>query len=330
MTEIRKAFFKAAKPRQKDRDILEVILQERPELRGQNPRCASEGNYGYAFIFNHEVVKAPKNLDCYGDDEIVGAFQKEIKIQQLLAGQNLPVPHVTCTGQKAFFFGMQKINGLSLKDALSGVYVKLSKRQRKNIIHGIASFKAALEKADLGALLPPKDDFALTPEELLLAREGLSAPVVQKILAAQAPDFSLALQKFLDDYPSRQPGIIHGDLHGGNILFDPKTGQISAFLDFGRVKRTIIPDAEFLHLQECYGPAFALAVQDAYQKITGKEVQAGSYLCLKALDMLAARTNIARREKAEDAGNILKAAAEGLVSKYHYGAYRTALMKKPY
>jgi serine/threonine protein kinase len=325
MTDIRKAFFKAAAPRKKDRDILEVILQERPDLRKERPFCANNGNFGYAFIFNNEVFKAPKDLDYRSDDEIVENFQKEIKIQQALAAQNFPVPQITYAGKKAFFFGMQKINGLSLKDALSGVYVKLSERQRKYIILGIASFKAKLEKADLGAILPSEDAFALSPGDLLLAREGLSTPVVQKILTEQAPDFLPALQKFLDDYPSRQPGIIHGDLHGGNILFNPKTGKISGFLDFERVKRTIITDAEFLHLQESYDPAFALAVQSAYQNITGKDVQAGSYLCLKALDMLAARTAFARRENAEEAEQELKSTAQCLVSKHHYGAYRTAL-----
>lgn len=327
MTEFRKAFLKAAAREQEERDILDIILEERPDLRNEKPFCTPEGNYGYAFIFNNEVIKAPKNLNCYGDDEIVEAFQREMKIQQALAAQGLPVPKITYTGQSAFFFGMEKINGLPLKDALSGVYVRLTRPQRRNIIRGIASFKAQLEKADLGALLPSDDAFALTPEELLLAREGLSDPVVQKILAAQAPDFLKALQKSLDDYPSRTSGIIHGDLHGGNILFDPKTGKISAFLDFGRVKRTVVPDAEFLSLEECYDPGFALAVQKAYQKLTGKEVQSGSYRCLKALDMLAARVGMARREKGEAAGNILRAAAECLASKYHYGVYRTALMK---
>lgn len=327
MTDIRKAFFKAATPRQKDRDILEVILQERPDLRKEKPFCAPEGNFGYAFIFNNEVFKAPKDLDNRSDDEIVENFQKEIKIQQALAAQNFLVPRITCTGKKAFFFGMQKINGLSLKDALSGVYITLSEQQRQNIIHGIASFKARLEKADLGAILPSEDAFALSPEDLLLAREGLSAPIVQKILTERAPDFSLALQKFLDDYPLRTAGIIHGDLHGGNILFDPKTGEISAFLDFDRVQRTIIPDAEFWHLQACYDPAFALAVQNAYQEMTGKEVQSGSAHCLGALKVLAVQTSFARRENKEGAEQEFKSAALCLVTKHHYGAYRAVLMQ---
>jgi serine/threonine protein kinase len=327
MTELRKAFFKAARPRQKDRDILEIILQERPDLRKQKPPCVDAGSFGYAFIFNNEVFKAPKDLPSYDDDEIVEKFQKEIKIQQALAAQNFPVPHITYTGKKAFFFGMEKINGLSLKDALSGVYVTLSEQQRQNVINGIAHFKAKLEKADFGTILPPEDDFALSPEDLLLAREGLSARIVHEIIKKRAPDFLLALQKFLDDYPSRQPGIIHGDLHGGNILFDPKTGSISAFLDFDRVKRTIITDAEFLHLQECYDPAFALAVQKAYQNITGKEVQTGSYHCLQALQVLAARTAFARRENKTEAEQEFKSTALCLVTKAHYGRYRAALMQ---
>ena len=121
--------------------------------------------------------------------------------------------------------------------------------------------------------------------------------------------------------------IIYWIIAGGNDSY--KTEKISAFLDFGNVIRTVMPDAEFTTLQDCYDPALGLAVQNAYQEMTGKEVQTGSYHCLQALKVLAARTNFAHRENEKEAEQELKTTALCLVTKAHYGRYRAALMKAP-
>lgn len=52
---------------------------------------------------------------------------------------------------------------------------------------------------------------------------------IRNLIAAATKTYDRNLEYNIESF---RPGIIHGDLHGGNIFFNPRTGQAS-FIDFG-------------------------------------------------------------------------------------------------
>jgi len=107
--------------------------------------------------------------------------------------------------------------------------------------------------------------FSLSPlsfQDLLARAKGLDP---------ESMDYAESLLRNSNDQSSNNADcFLYGDLHSGNLLFDPMTRQVSAVLDFGNVCWGEL-ESEFYDLAGSW-PTLCQAVITEYEKISGIKI----------------------------------------------------------
>ena len=133
----------AAKPKGwSGNDFHEAVIAERPDLQGQTAYIAGRGAFGFAIFIGGEVFKMPLSRDT------LAYFDREIETLRKLEGKGLPVPRVTCVGEKAHFFGMTRMPGVRL----TLIAQKMTRDEKLALAEDIAGVIIGLAKA-----VPPVD-----------------------------------------------------------------------------------------------------------------------------------------------------------------------------
>lgn len=168
-------------------------------------------------------------------------MQREGTVLSALAYSDVPHPGFIagCWDEAplgAYFFLMQPIDGFNVHQGLSEKMLA-NAAVRRRMGYAYIEALAALGRVDYRAV--GLQDFGKTAQFLerqagrwLKQIEGYSA-IPEWDGYKQLGDFE-AIAKWLEaNIPSSyEPGIIHGDCHAANVLFDDDTGEVAALIDW--------------------------------------------------------------------------------------------------
>lgn len=215
---------------------MQKIFAERPDTKDRLVFKDEAGNSSYTFMTKTEVFKAPL------PSENAEKFRHEIKMQQALHDAGIPVPGITYVGQDHDFYGMVRVEGVILNDLVQ----PLSDGQVHVLARDLLNIQAEIAKA--GELL--QFDYLEKDPQKILQRDGMNklCSLIRKHDVRAKFYNSDQIEKSISSYfnrvAARRPVFIHGDLHRGNIIVDPKTLKIKSIIDFGEARYTLQPEQE--------------------------------------------------------------------------------------
>ncbi len=243
MPMLKKDFIKAAKKAEgmSDSAFLDAIMAERPDLARETAYVPEQGQCAHAVIIGDEVFKTAR-FDSGSLPEMreycVAAIERERNIYQHLKDKGLPVPEVTYEGQAFPFFGMTRLPGQCLTpDDLE----KMPEDDKVRLAKELGALCA-----DLSAVASEDDVKIMNVQGWPFGADKYSGmfsdPRVKKMLGDDYNFCRQAVHEYIDrhqeKYADGRKYLMHGDLHPGNILYDPKTKKLSGLIDFGSSRFT--------------------------------------------------------------------------------------------
>ncbi len=138
---IREAFFRAGAKQDgvTSLEFLDAILEERPDLKGLPAYFPKQGYNGYTAFIGDEVFKGPR-LESQSND-----FEVEYQLLQYLNRSGVDsIPEVTCVGDKAFFYGMKRMEGVILPNDFTTLF---SPGELQALAHDIIAFAVGMSEA---------------------------------------------------------------------------------------------------------------------------------------------------------------------------------------
>lgn len=160
-------------------EALDAILAERPDLCGKTAYFPgqgmaaghSAGGNAHVIFIGDEVFKAPRWIS-QGD---VAFFSREPEVLKQLEGRGLPIPRVTCIGRDAPFFGMTRMEGITIpKD----FYRTFSPQELRCLARDLAAFAA-----DMASALPVNEKGMVVAHQDLQTCNVLIDPETKKLMA---------------------------------------------------------------------------------------------------------------------------------------------------
>lgn len=213
--------------------VIDAIIEERPDLKDRTFYAPSSGGACLTFIVGDEVFKAPRQ----GGMNLT-LFEKEIANMERLRGRGIAAPELTCVGQKTYFYGMKRIPGIVMSEAMRSMTEEQKEKLAEDIGRTIADVANVFDSPDIKTA--GKAGFTDRSAEIAGYLEN---PRTAKRFGSGL-DFA---RRQVADYYARMQGRkfigYHADLHEDNILVNAKTKRLSAFIDFGSVHYTIAEDA---------------------------------------------------------------------------------------
>ena len=298
---LRPAFSKVAGqlPKPTGVDFFEAILNEQPGLKALFPKHTtsaffgaapkgvadftelmayfpSQGQCAYTVITGDKVFKAPCDTHVPGAEDMVEQIEKEAKILRYLEGKGLPVPELIYEGKETVFIGMTRMKGVKLDSA---VIDKMTYQEKRQLAKDIAGFIAGFENAisDQDAEILGFNEDALTTRELKPedSRLVLSDSGIVEVLKDDM-DFCSDMQKAFEERYERKyrdvpQTLSHGDLHLGNILYDPETNRLSGVIDFGRAS-FCHPETNFIPFSRDCKDDFTSMLCEEYSEKSGNKI----------------------------------------------------------
>lgn len=129
-------------------DLLEAVLRERPDLRGQPVVSSPQGSLSHVFFIGDEAFKGPEDTFSIPD------IRKEVTLLHQLKDADLPIPRLTCVGRDAVFMGMTRMKGEPLYKHSRALSAGQWGRLMKSLADAILCMAKMLPKND-------KEDFFL-------------------------------------------------------------------------------------------------------------------------------------------------------------------------
>jgi aminoglycoside 2''-phosphotransferase len=204
-----------------------------PELRIERLRLNDEGQSNDVLIVNDDLIfRFPR------DDEGIANLATEAALLGLLRPfATLPIPEPTYTsftpravGQ--VFVGYRMLPGEPLWRETVAAITDPATVQR--LATQLAAFLRALHRIPADAVtdvLPPADWRQLWRD----LREQIRAVLFPHVSNAIQERITATFAAFFDDSHdfAFTPAVIHGDFGTGNLLWDARTGEMTAVIDFG-------------------------------------------------------------------------------------------------
>lgn len=110
-------------------DLVDAILRERPDLKGEMVYIPEQGKEAHTIFIGDEVFKAPCESKAHYPATLIHFMDQEVDILKRLEGKGLPVPRVTYEGKDAAFYGMTRLPGIPLgfdfEESLNGSQLRM-------------------------------------------------------------------------------------------------------------------------------------------------------------------------------------------------------------
>ena len=259
-----------------------AIYRDHPELREETAYFPGQGDLAYTVFIGDLVFKSPRFDNIRGKDKERGlqqrreAFAREFKVIDHLHDAGLPMTQAVGHGDDPAYYCMRRNTGIQLDPDDVDKMTAGEKRQiAKDLAGFMVGFAKAISAEDAKKLNFP--DNALSPEYPPSAelKDFLASPAVAEVFE----DNLSFCRQVIAGYEAAcrdQPMVAsHGDLHSGNILYDPKTkridGKIGAVIDFG-LCRYLHPAKDCYQLCQDYKDDFISMLCDEYSKTSDRKL----------------------------------------------------------
>jgi len=245
-------------------DHLRRIREVYPDLPARDARPLGGGQYNDALVLNGDLVfRFPRF------PEGVKALGREAAILAAIHGRvSLPVPAPLYISRDSdevgrTFVGYRLIPGEPLtREALAAI---TDDTTLDRLSHQLAAFLR-----ELHALPPQAIAYPLPPPDPVAQWAALHRRIREQLYPHMRPDARRDLDRhfaaFFDERANRtfRPALVHGDFGAGNILWDPRRGEVAGILDFS-FARLDDPALDYAALSTYGEPFFArvLAVEPA-------------------------------------------------------------------
>ena len=186
----------------------------------------------------------------------------------------LEIPHICYTGKKYIYIGYKKIEGCLWQPLNT-----LSEKEKETLAIDLAQFLAALHteavKRKACALNIRKHFF--------LSYAAHIATLLKN--KEETKDIAYLANAIADTYTipsleSTDVGLVHGDFHGGNMVFNKAAKSIEGVFDFDLMHiGDIHEDFIWLYKRSFSEPAFFDTLVKNYEKYSGKK------LCLRTIQL---------------------------------------------
>ncbi len=243
-------------------DYRQIIAACFPELAIERCRPVAQGWDSVAVAVDDRLIfRFPKRGD------VEPQYQIERRLLPALAGAlPLPIPDVAFfwpggTAYSGIFIGHHLIDGAQLTAE------QLMLNQIDRIAHQLGQFLSALHRfpveqsTQLGV---PAGDRSAWRRRYQKHYQQIQSGVLPLLDQAARARIARDWLSFLDDDVRFTTTLIHHDLNGEHILYDPARGAISGIIDWGD---TAIgdPAIDFAGLLDAYGEDFTERVLSRYQ-----------------------------------------------------------------
>lgn len=263
----RMAFAKAALKQagQTSMALLDAIFHERPDLKGEMHFAPKHGGVAHTIIIGDEVFKGPKFATA------CSMLEKEyLPLQQLNSVGVAAVPEVTYVGKESFFFGMTRMKGVEVVDLFASLSAVQVTSFAKDFAHFIADMAGAFPKQTNSTAAVPHHDNIMG---------SFSTKIIADILGDDLEFCRREVGDFYKRTMGRELVMMHGDLHGQNILMDEASKKMTAVIDFGYTKYGFIErDLASGALIRDFGRPFVAEIWNEFAKIS-KGADVRDYYC---------------------------------------------------
>lgn len=210
--------------------LIDAIVAERPDLQGQTFYSPHYGNTAHTLIVGDEVFKGPRLLSH------MASFEREISYMERLKGKSLPVPELTCVGRNAYFYGMTRLQGVVMSEAMQD----MTSRQEDLFA---ADFGAAV--ANIALALSDGEEVRASSSSSVRDNDEkyLNNPRIASRLGEDAGTARRLVADYYDRMKERKLVACHADLHKENVLMDPKTRRLTGIIDFSTVSHRLDEEA---------------------------------------------------------------------------------------
>lgn len=235
-----------------------AIQEEFPDLEVKSQKTHLIGKDNLVFEVNGEsIFKFPVKEIARGECEM--------NVLRLLEGKTTAaVPKVLYTGERKFFFGTDKMQGVHLDDEM---YRGASESEKGALSEDIARFLSELhanvpvERADQIGIRKDNVFEEWTPQRLY--------PLIEQAASGDL-GFRGFLMKAVDAFQhaeSRDRVFLHHDLATNNFFVNPENRRLNGVIDFDRAAT----GSRYIDFASLYrnNEALGLAVAEKYSKITG-------------------------------------------------------------
>ena len=245
-----------------EQTVINVLRQEMPEYtvssihfhKARADRCVAEVN-------DQLILKFPL---C--EAALEGMTRERWMIGALQGHTSVAVPTPMFVAQTCFCFGYKKVPGILLTD---DHYRTLTVREKQDFAIGIARFLSELhgslvvsEATDAGLRLPddPLSAGRLRQRLLPLLDGDEQVPTVEHML------------KLIEQIEpvTDVPVVLHGDLHGWNVVLNPVSNQLVGVFDFNGA---CIGDRHLdFRYFFCLDPSLQEAIATQYRALSGQQL----------------------------------------------------------
>ena len=233
--------------------VIQVLQQEIPAItvssirfyKARSDRCVAEVN-------DHYILKFPL---C--EEALQGMLHEWYVVNTLHGHMSVSVPAPVFIAQSGRCFAYRKIPGVVLTD---NYYRTLSIRQRQDFAASIACFLSELHETF------PVSEAAIAG--LRFPDDPLSAKQLRQRFLPLLHEHEQILSLYEEiEQACGVPVVLHGDLHGWNIVLHPTSNQLAGIFDFNGA---CIGDRHLdFRYFFCLDPSLHNAIMAQYQQLSG-------------------------------------------------------------
>ncbi len=244
--------------------LIKVLQKDYPDLVINTVHFYDEGHSNKVFEVNNTVL-----FRFYKKKNNVKQRLQSIALLKYLKNKitAVQIPNIIYEGKNHLYIGYEKIKGnplLSLR--------VLSKEQQELLAIDVARFLAELHDSTIlkyaYSIKAMKRNWTLRAVEIAtLLRNKKSTSNMAQLAERLANEYKALSNK------NSSLALIHGDLHGGNIVVDPVTKKIKGVFDFDQLRiGDINEDFNWFYKKRQSAPFFFDALVKQYTKLTGKKL----------------------------------------------------------
>ncbi len=246
--------------------LIKIIKQEYPDLVINTAHFYDEGHSNKIFEINNTLLfrfSKKNNAQQLAQSVVLLKYLRN----KITAVQ---IPNIIYEGKNYLYIGYEKIAG-GLFSSLSD----LSSDEQALCAVDIARFLAEIHSSTIAEYAQSikvniRVFLSCATKIANLLRDKKYAPDIVYLAEYIASEYNKVLST---NNNNCYIGLIHGDLHGGNILVDPSTKKIKGVFDFDLMHiSNIHEDFIWFYKKSFKTPFFFVTLVDTYEKLSDKKL----------------------------------------------------------
>lgn len=208
---------------QHDEETIRAVLETQvPDLKVHTIEMISWGyNNLVADVNDAWIFRFPRR-----EGKVSELQREQWLLNQLQSHVTAPIPFYQYVGKKTAFVGYPKLKGQTLS---TETYLALSDQEKEELAGTLALFMTQLHST---ISVEEARKHGYYDNDLPLER--IKETLIDTLEPSELKSMLVEALEYAEQHPATEEDLVflHGDLHGGNLLFDKTTKQITGIIDF--------------------------------------------------------------------------------------------------